>query len=85
MRDRPILLTGIIGREKAIMCAIANLLQALSDNFTESLFIADLVDQLMRADEDTGTAKGGETKDLACAIVSRRCNYMVTSRIVDSP
>lgn len=47
MRDRPILFAGIIGCEKAIVCSIANLLQALSDNFTESLFIANLVNQLM--------------------------------------
>jgi hypothetical protein len=47
MRDRPILLARIVGREKAVMCSIANLLQALSDNFTESLFIANLVNQLM--------------------------------------
>jgi hypothetical protein len=47
MRDRPILFAGIVGCEKAIMCSISNLLQALSDNFAESLLIANLVNQLM--------------------------------------
>jgi hypothetical protein len=47
MGDRPILFAGIIGREKTVVCAIANFLQTLSDNFAESLFIADLIDQLM--------------------------------------
>lgn len=71
MRDRPILLAGVVGGEKTIVCAIANLLQTLSDDLAEPLFIANLVDQLMRADEDAGAAKGGETKDLAWGIVRK--------------
>lgn len=70
MRDRPILLAGVVGCKKTIVCAIANLLQTLRDDLAESLFIANLVDQLMRADEDAGAAKGGEAKDLAWQIDS---------------
>lgn len=70
MRDRPILLAGVVGGEKTIVCAIANLLQTLSDDLAESLFVANLVDQLMRAYEDAGAAKGSETKDLAWGIDS---------------
>lgn len=85
MRDRPILLAGIVGCEKAIVCTVANLLQALSDNFAESLFIANLVNELMRADEDSGLAKGGETKDLACTLVSGGYDFMIARRVIDLP
>ena len=47
MSDSPVLLRGVVGCEQAIVCAIADLLQTLGDDFSESLLIADLVNQLM--------------------------------------
>lgn len=47
MSDSPVLLRGVVCCEQAIVCAIADFLQTLGDDFAESLLIADLIDQLM--------------------------------------
>lgn len=70
MRDRPVLLAGIVGREQAVVSAIANLLQSLRDDFAESLLVTHLIYQFMRADEDAGTSQRGQAEDLACSSLS---------------
>lgn len=53
MGNSPILLAGIIRREKTIMGTISDLFQACCDNFAKTVFIADFIDELVGADEYT--------------------------------
>lgn len=59
MGDLPIFLAGIVGREQAVFDTISNFLQARHDFFGEPLLVADLVDQFMRADEDSRLSDNG--------------------------
>lgn len=70
MRNGPVLLPRVVGRKQAIVGAIANFLQASDDKFGESLLVADLVDEFMRADEYARLAKGSESENRTCRLVS---------------
>ena len=65
MRERPILFTGVSGREQAIVSEIPNLIQASVHAFGEPLLIADFVDQLLATDEHLWHAERIETENRA--------------------
>lgn len=63
MGNSPVLLAGVIGREETIVCSIADLLETSSDGLAETLFIADFVHQLLRANEYTRLAECSQSED----------------------
>lgn len=84
MGNSPILLSGIVCREEAIVHAVSNLLQAAGDDLGEPLLVEHLVRQFIGADEDPGDAKVGESVYGTCPSQSQHWMEMRPETIVIS-
>jgi hypothetical protein len=72
--DLPVLLAGVIGREQAVVDAVADFLQADLDRLGEAVLVADLISELVRIDEDDALVEEGEAEDGACKVVTIESN-----------
>lgn len=70
MGNRPVFLPGEIGREQPIVNAVSNLIQPRRDDLGESLFVTDLIDEFVRADEYSGPAKRCQSVDGALCVLA---------------
>ena len=66
VRDAPVALLRAVGGAEAIVHAVPCLLQGCRDDHGEAVFVAYLVHQGLRADDDTLFAAEMESPDWAC-------------------